>query len=226
MNSLTTVAASALAVTLAVSVATVSASTAVTARQAIERAASDRLGEGVVRVDVGSLSTTVEPDPALVAVPDPAAYVGRSARFLLTVNGKRRGVAVAHVRVQARVAVMRRPVERQQRIERDDVAVVDNELADVRFARLPQLDEVIGARARRDLAPGMVVTSGLIVVPPAVQNGETVVVGVTIGRVHVTGEGMASGSGQVGDVVHVTQAGRRRRLKARVIEPGVVEVVQ
>jgi flagella basal body P-ring formation protein FlgA len=70
-----------------------------------------------------------------------------------------------------------------------------------------------------------VVTSGHIVVPPAVRSGDEVTAGVTIGRVHVTAPAVASGSGQVGDVIYVLQPGRRTRLKVRVVDVGVVEVV-
>jgi flagella basal body P-ring formation protein FlgA len=198
---------------------------AITPREAIERAAIDRFGAGVVQVSVGFVTTTVLAQPALVAVPDPAGYVGQAVRFALTVNGERRGTAVAAVQVRARVARAARAIERNQVIDANAIAFVEDDLKGVRFGRLPQWADLVGARARRAIAPGVVVTSGMVAIPPAVLNGDRVTVGVTIGRVHVTGEGIASGSGRVGDVVHVRQTGRRGLLKARIMERGVVEVM-
>lgn len=195
-------------------------------RQAIADAAVERLGPGVVHVDVESLSTSVDGHEGLVAAPDPSGYVGRTARFALTVDGRRRGVALASVRVSARVAKVVRPIERGDLIDADAVAIVEAELDGVRFTRLPQLAEIVGARARRDLAPGVVITSGMVAALPAVVSGDRVTVGVTVGRVHVTGEGVASGSGEIGGIVHVMQPGRRGLLRVRVVERGVVEVVR
>jgi len=201
------------------------ASDVVTVRDAIVLAAAARMGVAAVAVDVDALTSSIGATPALVAVPDPAAAVGRPARFALIVDGHRAGVAVATVRVKAQVAIVTRPIERGSGIEAGDVTLAERELDNVRFSRVPSLDEVIGSRARRELAPGTVLTSGHIVVPPAVRSGDEVTAGVTIGRVHVTATAVASGSGQVGDVIYVLQPGRRTRLKARVIEAGVVEVV-
>jgi len=201
------------------------AAQAVSPRQAIERATLDRLGVGVTRVDVESVTTRVEALAGLVAVPDPTGLIGKTMRFALTVNGQRRGIAVAAVRVRARVARAVKAVERGELIQQDAVVLVEDDVDGVRFGRLPQLDEIVGARARRDIAPGVVVTGGMFAALPDVLNGDRVTVGVTIGRVHVTGEGIASGSGHVGDVVHVMQTGRRGLLKARITGRGVVEVM-
>lgn len=204
---------------------TAGAAEVTTPRQAIERAALDRLGASVVQVEVGSVATTVQAHAGLIAVPDPAGYVGQTVRFALMVNGRRSGVAVASVRVRARMARAVKPIERDQRIEADAVTIVEDEVEGVRFARLPQLQDIVGSRARRDIAPGVVVTSGMFAAPLDVQSGERVTLGVTVGHVHVTGEGIASGSGYVGDVVHVMQTGRRGLLKGRITERGVVEVM-
>jgi flagella basal body P-ring formation protein FlgA len=204
--------------------ASASPAEAVTPREAIERAAFDRLGAGVVRVEVGAVSTSVEAHAALVAVPDPAGSVGRSVRFTLLANGRRRGVAIASVRVRARVATAVQAIERDQMIPVGALRVVETEIEGVPYRRLPQLDDIVGTRARRDIDPGVVVTSGMFVAPLDVQSGERVAVRVTIGTVHVTGEGIASGSGRVGDLVHVSQPGRRGLLRGRIADRGVVEI--
>jgi flagella basal body P-ring formation protein FlgA len=197
----------------------------VSPQEAIARAATERLGGGVIQVDVTALVTGVTATPGLVAVPDPAGLVGHRARFTLIVDGRRKGVAVATVHVRARVVRALAAVMRGDVVTSDRVVADENEVIGVRFARLPALNEVVGSRAKRDLLPGTVVAGGMIAAPLDVQNGERVTVGVTVGRVHVTGDGVASGSGYIGDVVHVRQAGRRERLKGRITERGVVEVM-
>jgi len=193
--------------------------------QAIERAVIDRLGGAVVHVDVSAVVTAVAAAADLVAVPDPAGVVGQRARFTLTVRGLRQGVAVATVLVRARTVRALSHVPRGELVGSGSVATVEDDVRGVRYARLPVIDDVVGARAKRDLLPGAVVTAGMIAAPLDVRHGEPVTVGVTVGRVHVSGAGVASGSGYVGDVVHVIQAGRRTRLKGRITERGVVEVM-
>ena len=205
--------------------ATVAASELVTPQRAIEQAAFARLGPGVVTVEVSDVVTSVEPQAALVAVPDPSATIGQRVRFALMVNGRRRGGAVALVQVRARVTRAAKPIERGQQIDAESLVIVEDSLDGARFARLPQLGDVVGTRARRDIAPGVMVESRMVTAPFDVQNGDRVTVGVTVGRVHVTGEGLASGSGYAGDIVHVIQPGRRGLLKARIKERGVVEVM-
>jgi flagella basal body P-ring formation protein FlgA len=197
----------------------------VSPQHAIERAAFERLGGAVVHVDVSAVATAVAAAADLIAVPDPAGIVGQRARFILTVKGQRQGVAVATVRVRAKTVQALTHTPRGEFVAADAVAVVEDDVHGVRYARLPEIDEVIGARAKRDLLPGAVVTAGMIAAPLDVRHGDRVTVGVSVGRVHVTGAGVASGSGYIGDVVHVTQAGRRTRLKGRITERGVVEVM-
>jgi hypothetical protein len=49
---------------------------------------------------------------------------------------------------------------------------------------------------------------------------------VRIGVVTVTGTAIASGSGQVGDVIRVIQPHGSRLLTARIVGTGAVEIVQ
>ena len=47
---------------------------------------------------------------------------------------------------------------------------------------------------------------------------------VRIGNVEAQGAGIASGSGHLGDTIHVMQRGSRTSLKARITGPAAVEV--
>jgi len=59
-----------------------------------------------------------------------------------------------------------------------------------------------------------------------VRSGDSVDVTVRIGVVTVTGTAIASGSGQVGDVIRVIQPHGSRLLTARIVGTGAVEIVQ
>jgi flagella basal body P-ring formation protein FlgA len=84
---------------------------------------------------------------------------------------------------------------------------------------------VIGARARRPVAAGAILSSGDVAPALLVRAGEMVTVRVAIGGVTVTGRMVAAGSGARGDVVRVVNAGNRRAQRARVVAPAEVEMI-
>jgi flagella basal body P-ring formation protein FlgA len=194
-------------------------------REAIRRAVEQRFG-GHIAVEVTSLDTDVTAAATLMAVPDPAARTGRPVRFELVAGGVRVGAAVAAVTVRARYVQATRAIARGETIAPGDIELVEGDLQDAAFLRLPTVDDLVGLRARRDIAPGEPLTSAVVDVPPVVKSGDHVIVSVTIGPVQAEGPGIASGSGQVGDRIRVMQAGTRRLIPVRITGKGRVEVVQ
>lgn len=197
----------------------------VTPRDAIVAAVRARMGQALVSVDVDPLETSVVPATGLVAVPDPAGRAGRATRFTLATATGRKGTAVATVRVRALVARARAAIERGATLDADSLTVVEDDVHDVPLAYLPTAEELVGRRVRRAVAPGELLTLALAEVPPAVQSGDPVTIAVTVGRVHATTVGVASGSGRVGDIVRVQRPGQRALLAARVLARGEVEVL-
>jgi flagella basal body P-ring formation protein FlgA len=193
-------------------------------RLAIERAVMERVGPGA-SVTVSGLSTSVEPTPGLEAIVDPAARSGQPVRFTLVANGRRVGIAVATIRVQALHARARRAIARDETVDADSIIVTDGDISNVALRHLPTVAEITGLKARRDIAPGESLTDAVLVVPPVVKSGDQVTVTVLIGRVQATGSGIASGSGHIGDTIHVMQRSTRRLLSARITAPGQVEVI-
>jgi flagella basal body P-ring formation protein FlgA len=196
-----------------------------TPAQAIEHAVAEKIG-GDVAVQVTSLQTDVAEEEGLVAQIDPAARLGRPTRFVLTSEGVRRGAAVATLEVQARYARALRAIGRDETITRDAFEVVNGTLPAIALRRVPAPDEVVGLKARRSIAKGEALTSAVVMVPPAVRSGEEVSVKVAIGTVEVTAVAIASGSGQPGDIIRVVQPRSRRLVKARILGPGAVEVLE
>ena len=214
------------ATVFSVGVSSVSRLVAKTPQQAIEHAVAERLG-GHVAVQVTSLQTTVADDESgLEAHVDPAARLGQPTRFVLTSDGVRRGAAVATLQVQAHFARATKAIARDESIMQDAFEIVDGELPAIALRRVPAPGEVVGLKARRAIARGEALTSAVLMMPPVVRSGEEVTVKVAIGTVEVTGVAVASGSGQAGDVIRVMQPRSRRLVRARILGPGVVEVIE
>jgi flagella basal body P-ring formation protein FlgA len=210
---------------LAIASSAFGAVVALTPRDAIERAILERMG-GNVTVLVTMVRADVVAEPSLRAVPDPAARAGQPTRFVLTVNGIRKGSAVATVEVQGSYARAAQPIARDTLLTDADVEVVDGELPNVAFKRLPAAGDVIGLRARRAIAAGEALTAMVLDVPPLVKSGDEVTATVRIGAVQIDALTTASGSGQAGDIIRVLAPGSRKPLKARITGQGAVEVVR
>jgi flagella basal body P-ring formation protein FlgA len=189
---------------------------------AIERAVVDRMGD--VQVVVHQVSTTVAAQSDLVATIEPGSRLGQPIRFILFAGSKRVGSAVARLEVTGPAPRARRAFARDEEITAADVDVASVEIKNVMLRRMPELSDVVGAHARRDIVAGELLTNALVAVPPAVKSGDEVRVTVTMGTVEVSGVGRASGSGQVGDTIRVTTPSNRRPISARIVGRGAVEI--
>jgi len=191
---------------------------------AVQRSLLDRMGD--VQVVVRQVSTVVKDQPGLVATIEPGARLGQPIRFVLSADGKRIGSVVASVMVAGEAVVARRSIARDEQVGAADVTITRAEIKNVFVRRMPTEDDIVGTRARRDISAGELLTPALVVVPPAVRSGDQVRVVVTMGPVQVSGEGRASGSGQVGDRIRVLTPSSRKPLNARITGRGAVEIVQ
>lgn len=196
--------------------------TANTVQAAIERVVVDRMGD--VQVIVRQVFTSVATQSGLVATIEPGSKLGQPIRFILFAGNRRVGSAVARLEVVGPAPRATRAFARDEQITSADVVVTSVEIKNVMLRRLPELSDVVGARARRDIVAGELLTNALVVVPPAVKSGDEVRVTVTIGAAQVSGVGRAAGSGQVGDTIQVTTPSNRRPLKARIVGRGAVEI--
>ena len=195
-------------------------------RAAIEAAVRQRMGADVtVRVSDVRLDVTASTD-AIQARPDPAARTGRPVRFTLLSEGRRVGGAVARVDVFARHARAKQAIARDVELGAGDVDTVDGDVVSVRFDPLPSAAEAIGQRVRRALAAGEVITTAVIDVPAAVRTGDEVRARVRVGAIEAWGAGRAWGSGRIGDVIRITRGPARTTLRARIVAPGIVEILQ
>lgn len=196
----------------------------VAVRDAIVSAVRARMGD--VQVRVVDLRTDLAGGTGLVAVPDPGARAGRPVQFTVRAGTRRAGSAVALVHVSAPHVRAARALDRDERIVADSLTAQDGDLVDVRFERLPGVEDLVDNQTRRAVAPGEVMTTAVVAVPDVVRSGDEVRVVVRMGPVEATGVGRASGSGRVGDVIRVGRSGTRTLQRARIVAPGTVEILQ
>jgi flagella basal body P-ring formation protein FlgA len=203
-----------------------------TVQAAITAAVQARMGEDAIVTVVGLEVTDLRPTPVLRAVPDPNARIGERMHFRLLgadVHGGRTqaaGRAVALVGVEVEHVRARTLVERGRELRDGDLERSRVALSSLPLRRLPRLAEVAGSRALVNLAPGEIVTSPSVASRPAVRSGQLVRAVARIGELEVSAALTAVQDGVEGAVIRVVNKESRRELRARVVEPGVVEVTQ
>jgi flagella basal body P-ring formation protein FlgA len=205
-------------------------------RRAIVEAVKGRMGPDTeLRIEglhVGGRAAAAGTGSMLVASPEPGARLGRPVRFSLACGvpaasrPQPAGYAVAAVFVTADHARTARTIARGETLAAEDLVESRSEVGAVLLQRLPRVSEVAGARALRDVLADEVVTRSIAAVRPLVQSGDAVDIRAHADGVVVQAQGVAGQSGEVGDTILVVNRESRRRVRARVVAPGTVEVIQ
>lgn len=194
---------------------------------AIEDAVAQRLGpDAIVTVEVTEVRAGEVTD-GIVALPDQGTRLGSVGRFTLFASGSRRvriGEATALVSVTAETIRLTRAISRGDRFDAADVEQVRQALEGP-LTPPTQLEDVIGARARRDLEPGSTLGRTDLVPEPAVKSGDSVRVVVRVAGVEVSATAIALQSGAMHDVIRLTNPASRKTLMGRVVRRGEVEVI-
>jgi flagellar basal body P-ring formation protein FlgA len=133
---------------------------------------------------------------------------------------------VAAVSVIAGHAVAARPLSRGASLTADDVEWKESAIDGQLLEPLPALHEVLGARTRRAVAEGEVLSAAVVARPPAVRAGDEIAIVVRSGATEVRGVARAVSSGAIGDVIRVTTPGSREIRQARITAPATVEMVR
>jgi len=196
--------------------ARVAIASAVTARFGASAEVEVRLTAAVPATWHGQLEAAAIDPGARLGAPVWVTFAGapgHSLRISADVH-----VVVDHVRAA-------HPVLAGHVLEPDDVTTMHEVVTGLPFRRLPVAAEVIGARALRSLDAGEVIQPGFIVAPLIVRIGEPVTAIARVDGVEVSARLVAADNGRVGDVVRVVNPETKRTVRARVITPGTVEVL-
>lgn len=194
-------------------------------RDAIAAAVAARVS-GPRGIDVEIVSGAARVPGPFTATPAPGARVGQPARFVLTPAQGSPFTVVADVSVIAGHAVAARPLSRGESLAPGDVEWKESAIDGQLLEPLPSLDEVLGARTRRAVAEGEILSATVVTRPPAVRAGDEVAIIVRSGAIEVRGVARAVSSGAIGDVIRVTTPGSREIRRARITAPATVEMVR
>lgn len=197
-------------------------------RDAITAAVARQVGPQAT-VSVRELEVRLQADAggSVFATLPPDAKAGVPMRVLLKAmradgRATRFGEAQCVVDVSLPGVRMKRAVARGGIL---DGTAAETVVVDTRGWSLRALPtDVAGARAVVDLAAGQVVRRGMVVPAPLVRTGEPVTLAVVAGSLRVEARGVALQDGRLGDLVRVVNPDTGRRVPARVVGRGSVEV--
>jgi flagella basal body P-ring formation protein FlgA len=134
-----------------------------------------------------------------------------------------------YIRAQARIEteqpVIVRPISAQSRILPDDVQWQMMPLRGNREV-LTSLDAIEGMVAKRDLDPGMALSTDLLYIPVYVRKGDAVTVRATSGGVTISATMRAKEAGKFGDSIVVEHLSGTGTATARVTGPKTLEALQ
>lgn len=203
-------------------------------RAAIVAAVRQRMGSDI-DVAVDSLVVQVAPGSAVIeAVPEPTARLEGNIRFILRWAGTgrsgarviRAGAAVARLRVTTAHAHTASLLVRGAEVGDDDVVNVRHEIVSGPLKPWPTVADAIGSKTLRDLPPDACIVRGAIADRPDVRTGQEVLAISTITGVTASAQMVAAESGDAGSVIRVVNQQSRRALKARIVSPGLVEILK
>ncbi|MCP5055600.1 MAG: flagellar basal body P-ring formation protein FlgA [bacterium] len=136
----------------------------------------------------------------------------------------RRGVVNAQVHADVAVVVAAAPVQRGQRIRAEDLKMESRDVSDLGSDWLADPTELIGQRARRRVAPGVMWQRSWAETPPVVKRGELVRLLLVHGRLRIEGKGVVRKDARAGEWIRVVNADSKRELLGRVEPDGAVHV--
>jgi flagella basal body P-ring formation protein FlgA len=203
-------------------------------RAAIAAAVRQRMG-GDIDVAVDHLVVQIAPGSAVLeAVPEPTARLEGTIRFILRWAGTERsgarviraGAATATVRVTVAHAHAATLISRGADVAQDEVVAARHDIAAGPLRPWPTVADVVGSKAIRDLAPDACIVRGAIAARPDVRTGDDVLAISTITGVVASAQMVAAESGDTGSVIRVVNQQSRRALKARIVSPGLVEILK
>jgi flagella basal body P-ring formation protein FlgA len=199
--------------------------------EALAAAVRARMGEAAMvsieRMDVvlrghsgSSLAVTIAPGARLDR-PVEFTVIGSSSSGRAAMIG--RGRADVHVEVPHATLVS--TLTRGTVLTSEQIQESTGDPGAALLQRLPTSRELAGAALRRDTAAGEVLTRQAVTLPPAVRAGDLAQAHALMGPVQAVTEVTVMENGAEGAIVRVVNRESRRELRARVIRPGVVEVI-
>lgn len=153
-------------------------------------------------------------------------YGRRHFDVVLSINGKiiQTTKAAADIITLIEVAVATKLIKIDDIIQADDVIMARTSLTATSGQYATNLDEVIGKRVVRPLAPRVPITISILAQPYLVHKGDRVTIEAKRKGLLIQTVGITKTVGQVGQMVTVTNQDSGKDLRAKVVAPGLVSV--
>ncbi|MCY1275825.1 flagella basal body P-ring formation protein FlgA [compost metagenome] len=130
----------------------------------------------------------------------------------------------AQVRLFREVLVTTRPLKRGRVVEAGDIAQVERDTGLLTQGYLTDPEQALGQKLRRATPGEQVLAPVFLEQAEAVRRGDAVMIRARSSRVNVVMPGEALADGVPGQQIRVRNLQSQRVVKARVVEPGTVEV--
>ncbi len=146
--------------------------------------------------------------------------------LLISCSGERpwRMYLSTSLEIRGDTLVAARPLNRGERLTPAMVTSEPAVINSVRRGAITDMKHLIGMEMKRPVNAGTVFTPNLISVPDAVARGDHVMIVARSGRFSVRTRGKALADGGIGEQVLVENLASARKVRARVISPGHVEI--
>ncbi len=169
----------------------------------------------------GELSAEVRPAPG-------ATFIGKTPLALVFKRGDRevrRLWVTADIAMFAPAVIVSEPLRPNQEIVEGAVELGERNLAELPRGALRSLEQALGAKARRLLGPGEVLTQAMVERPPVVRPGDMVKLVLRGPGLFITTLGRALQEGRKGELVRVQNARSLKKLFGRVMDSRTVEIL-
>ncbi|AGI23625.1 flagellar basal body P-ring formation chaperone FlgA [Pseudomonas sp. MT3] len=130
----------------------------------------------------------------------------------------------ATVKLFRQVVVTTLPLKRDHVIEAADISMVERDVGPLTQGYLTDPERVIGFKLRRPAMIDQVLAPVFLEQAEAIRKGDQVVIRARTSAIHVMMPGEALSDGVPGQQIRVRNLRSQRIVKARVVEPGAVEV--
>lgn len=122
------------------------------------------------------------------------------------------------------VPITTRQISRGEIITNDDISLTPMPKRRARNANMAQLNQLIGKAARQNIRQGTIATRTMFKIPEIVNRSDIVTILFKAGKLTLTMRGTALSAGAKGDVISVQNDQTNRIIRARITQPGLVEV--
>ena len=128
------------------------------------------------------------------------------------------------IRAYMTVAVASNQLLRGHRVSPGDIALAEMDIEKLKFGYFTQTESVLGMQLKRNLTVNAPFTPKLLRLPIVIQRGEQVTISAQASALKVKTNGVALGSGAVGEKIQIRNIKSQRIIEGEILSAGQVAV--